>query len=332
MTTGNNNILATGFGKMYMGKFLAAQESFSSNNTAKGVAQTLLGVNQIPFSLKCMADTTGLAKEGVQVAPKYITKATDLAKKGVEVAKTQGMTTEALKLLNAENTMGQIQLGATKISPKIFDAAKMRDLDQFHFFFDDTILGKAIKTPGLEKVATVAKSLDKTLLDVAGKPIIEKLGGELVKDTTTGAIKGITGNASAQVAGNVLGKIPLLGVAIASLLELPAIKNGFDNGDGWQQVGRSAINVTGGVTGSAIGATLLAPIIPPLGSIVGVALGGWIGNQVAGFVGEKLIGKRKEKQETNEQQSLAPIQQDLIAQQQLQLERALERSLAPIRG
>lgn len=303
VTTGNENMLVSSLGRLYFGRFVAAA---NADNGVKAAGQVALGVNNLPFSLKCMRDSWNAAKDVSASANQLYNGA-------------NGSTVNALNMIKnnpkdfANGALDVLRDPTVLYNTKVLDSMGYHKLNDYHFFFDDTYLGKAInntnfaqKSQLLSKLGSTAKALDKNMFDICGEQVVKKLGGEVAKSSADDVAKVfIKGSAKAAFAGNVLGKIPLVGVAISSLLEVPSIIKGFKNNDGWEQVGRSTLNVAGGIGGSAIGATLLAPVIPPIGSLVGLAVGGWIGNKVAGFMGNKLIGEPKEKnpapQEMNNQ-------------------------------
>lgn len=138
------------------------------------------------------------------------------------------------------------------------------------------------------------KSMDRSLLETGvGRGILAKLGGSAaITRTATGATARVTGGAAAQVGGKALARIPIIGIVISSLFEIPDIVDAFKNGDGMTQLGRSTVNVAATTIGAAIGGALGSLIpIPGLGTVLGSAVGGWLGNKVGKFFGNLLFGK-----------------------------------------
>lgn len=138
------------------------------------------------------------------------------------------------------------------------------------------------------------KSLDKSLLETGfGQGIVEKLGGSTTFASAGGnTTASITGSTAAQVGGKAMAKIPIIGIIVSSLFEIPDIMDAFKNGDGGQQVGRSALKVAGTTLGTAIGGALgtLIPI-PGLGTLIGAVVGGWLGGLAGEFLGNAIFGK-----------------------------------------
>ena len=153
--------------------------------------------------------------------------------------------------------------------------------------------------PGAEKIVpNSVKALDVSLLETGiGKGIVSKLGGSTVIQAaqSSGAptTANISGTTISKLAGKSMARIPILAIIFSSLLEIPNIKDGFQNGEGMQQLGRSAITVAGTTIGTAIGGALLSPILPPLGSIVGGMIGGWLGAKLGKALGNSIFGKSK---------------------------------------
>ncbi|MEI7474481.1 MAG: hypothetical protein WCK67_06840 [bacterium] len=318
MTTGNTNIIAnasTALSKVYAGKLSSGLENINTD-PVKGTTQLALGVNNLPFTFKTMGQSSEIAKDAVGSVQNYYQAA-------------NGSPVESLKMIKDSKPL---------FNPKVLDATNYQKLDSFHFFFEDTFLGKAVRNPELAekmpllgKLGNAALAMDKNLYDVCGDQVVKKLGGSLVKEEVNGVLKtvAVENSALGAFAGNSLAKIPLIGVAISAALEVPSIIKGFQKNDGWEQVGRSTMNVAAGSVGAAIGGTLLAPVIPPIGTLVGCALGGWLGSKVAGFMGENLIGKPKGEEE-EQQQPLSKeesIAQNMIEQQKQQLLEREQRTL-----
>ena len=153
--------------------------------------------------------------------------------------------------------------------------------------------------PGAEKIIPgCVKSLDISLLETgAGKGLISKLGGEatvnLAQSAGATTTAEITGTTAAKLAGKALARTSVLACIVAVASEYTNIRDGFKNGEGLPQLGRSAITVGATVAGTAIGGALLAPIIPPLGSIVGATIGGMIGSKIGKALGNGIFGKSK---------------------------------------
>ena len=94
------------------------------------------------------------------------------------------------------------------------------------------------------------------------------------------------GNKFVKTLGLALYRMPLISIAIASLLELPSITKAKDENKGKQAV-NSALNVGLGVTTGAILSAVLAPINPVL-PILGLGAGYYIGGKIAKAIGYKL--------------------------------------------
>ena len=96
-----------------------------------------------------------------------------------------------------------------------------------------------------------------------------------------------------KILGKTLKNAPLIGGIITGALEIPNVIKGFQNGDGFSQIGRSACRIGGSVAGIAA-ATALA-LTGPAGWIASAALcigGDWLG----GKIGNSLFGKSIEDQ------------------------------------
>ena len=118
-----------------------------------------------------------------------------------------------------------------------------------------------------------------------------------------GAAEGSTRASFASGAAKFLGKIgsvakgfPLVGVAISTLCEIPAIFDGFKEGRGAAQIMKSGAAVTGTTVGSIVGAALGSLIPIPGMTLVGGAAGGWLGNLIGNKLGGSLWGNNKAEQ------------------------------------
>lgn len=140
------------------------------------------------------------------------------------------------------------------------------------------------------------KFLNGSMLETTvGKGIVSKLGGQVAfksameqgvsKTTAT-----ITGNTAAKVAGKSLARIPVVGVLISALFEIPDLMDAKRNGDFGSQLGRSATNVACTTIGMAIGGAL-GSALGPVGTIVGGFIGAAIGGMIGKGLGNLLFGK-----------------------------------------
>lgn len=93
--------------------------------------------------------------------------------------------------------------------------------------------------------------------------------------------------------GTVSKSIPVVGVALSSLLELPAIYDGFKEGRGAAQIMKSGSAVSGTTVGSVVGATIGSFILPGAGTFVGGAIGAMAGNLAGNKLGSGLWGSNK---------------------------------------
>ena len=146
------------------------------------------------------------------------------------------------------------------------------------------------------------EELTKKMAKGGADDVLENLG-------ETAAKKGIFSRLGADIAkkfpklaefgSKFKGKGGSIAIALSLVFEVPAIIQAFKNGDGLQQIGRSAINMggmaAGAALGSAIGTFIPIPIVgTTVGAIVGGALG-FIGSMICGDVakkaGDAIFGK-----------------------------------------
>jgi len=116
-----------------------------------------------------------------------------------------------------------------------------------------------------ESLASKVTSSASKALVAEGAETVAKEGAEVV------AKKGLKG-----VLGKLKGKGGTIGIILSLGLEIPAIVQAFKNGDGLQQIGRSALNLGGAAAGAAAGAAI-GSIIPGAGTVIGGIIGGALG-------------------------------------------------------
>ena len=123
-----------------------------------------------------------------------------------------------------------------------------------------------------------------------------------IAKVTEGAAEGSARASFASGAAKFLGKmgavakgIPLVGVAISTLCELPAIFEGFKEGRGAAQIMKSGAAVTGTTVGSIVGAAA-GSLLGPVGTLIGGAAGGWLGNIIGDKIGGGLFGSNRNEQ------------------------------------
>jgi hypothetical protein len=180
------------------------------------------------------------------------------------------------------HNLGQSSMAATK---GILNGTVAKGATCYRFFPSQAVQSHL---PGF------VKAMDKSLLETGvGRGILSKLGGSAAVTTgAKGASASISGGAAAQIGGRAMARIPVLGIVVSSLFEIPNIVDAFKNGDGMQQLGRSATTVACTTIGTAIGGAIGSLIpIPGLGTVIGGAIGGWLGNKVGKFLGNAIFGK-----------------------------------------
>lgn len=126
-----------------------------------------------------------------------------------------------------------------------------------------------------------------------GRGIVKALGGKVAYSAGSTAFKStatITGSTAGKVAGKALCRVPVLGIVISSLFEIPDLVDAYKNGDFGAQVGRSVLNVACSTAGMAIGAAL-GSCLGPVGTVIGGFLGGMIGSAIGKGLGRLLFGK-----------------------------------------
>lgn len=126
--------------------------------------------------------------------------------------------------------------------------------------------------------------------------LAEKGIAKVAEGAAEGSLKaGFASKASAFLGrmGNVSTKIPVIGVALTALCELPAVFEGFKEGRGLAQIAKSATAVTGATVGSIAGAAV-GSLLGPVGTWVGGAVGAMVGNWVGDKIGGGLFGKNQD--------------------------------------
>lgn len=117
--------------------------------------------------------------------------------------------------------------------------------------------------------------------------------------------------------GNVAKGFPVVGVVISTLCEIPAIFDGFKegNGRGAAQIMKSGAAVTGTTVGSIVGAAA-GSFFGPVGTWIGGAAGGWLGNLIGNKIGGAIWGNNKAEQPSAATHSPAPAYAMQQAQRQ----------------
>jgi len=143
--------------------------------------------------------------------------------------------------------------------------------------------------------------IEQTKKNISQKdPIMSRMDDMFIK-----GVEKFTGNSAiTSTLTNFSKKIPIVGTLMMGAFEVPDLIDGFKNGDGLQQVGRSSIKVatlTGTATaGSALGGAIGTVLFPGVGTVIGGILGGiaggFIGDSIGGFIGNTLFGKSIKEQ------------------------------------
>ncbi len=145
-------------------------------------------------------------------------------------------------------------------------------------------------------------------------------GKEAAEEVAKSSVKGLPG----KIGKFLKGKGGSVAILLSVVFELPEIIKGFKNGDGVQQIGRSALNIGGFAAGAAAGAAI-GSVIPLAGTLVGGLIGGLcgiVGGMAGGAISDKLgkaifgesIASKKEKA-AEQQQAMAEMQNSGQVQQ-----------------
>jgi len=109
--------------------------------------------------------------------------------------------------------------------------------------------------------------------------------------------------------GAVAKSIPVVGIAISTLFEVPAIIDGFKEGRGAAQIMKAGAAVTGATVGSIVGAAI-GSVVPVVGTWIGGAIGAVVGGQLGDKVGGGLWGSNKGT--AKEQPTYVAVQQPVV--------------------
>lgn len=182
-----------------------------------------------------------------------------------------------------------------------FDAIKGSSVSQFQAGWasaTDVTCFKFISNAKFHNAIPASlRFLNGSMLETSlGKGIVSKLGGQVAFKSAleSGAAKTtatVTGKTAAKVAGKSLARIPVIGIVISALFEIPDLIDAKRNGDFGAQVGRSTLNVACTTAGMAIGAALGSAVFPPIGTVVGGFLGALVGGAIGKGLGNLLFGK-----------------------------------------
>lgn len=157
-----------------------------------------------------------------------------------------------------------------------------------------------LKTSIGDHLPTMPKFMQGSVGDTA---IFQKASGLAEKGiakVAEGAAEGSLKASFASKATSFLGKmakvskgIPVVGVALSTLCEVPALVQGFKEGRGAAQIMKSGSAVTGTTVGSIVGAALGTMIPIPGMTFVGGAIGAMVGNWAGNKLGSGLWGSNK---------------------------------------
>lgn len=182
-----------------------------------------------------------------------------------------------------------------------------------------------------ESVESLAKTMVKGGADDLAKTIVKNGADDLAGAGAKVAAKtGIFAKAGAAISKKVpaLGKIASklkgkggsIAIAISLALEIPTIIQAFKNGDGLQQLGRSAIGMGGMAAGAAIGSAI-GSIIPGAGTVIGGLIGGALGivgsifgGEAAKKAGDAVFGKSIQEQKDEAAEAQAEQAEAVAAQ------------------
>jgi hypothetical protein len=89
-----------------------------------------------------------------------------------------------------------------------------------------------------------------------------------------------------KIIGTTMHKMPLLGIAFASILELPQVIKAVKNKE-YKQIPKSATSVLSISIGGAITTTILGMTLGPAGGVIGLGLGMYIGSLFAKYINSK---------------------------------------------
>lgn len=171
----------------------------------------------------------------------------------------------------------------------------------------------------------IIKEFTKQNADDAIGATVKNAGKAVGKATSSGGISSLFGTLKKSVGKN-------LGVVLSVAFELPEIIKAFKNGDGIQQIGRSALNVGGFAAGAAAGAAI-GSFIPGAGTLIGGIAGGlcgivgsMLGGGVTDKIGKKIFGESIEDKKVAQQEAL---EEQALQQQQMQALQSMQPQFNP---
>lgn len=175
-----------------------------------------------------------------------------------------------------------------------------------------------------EDVSKVFSKASAETTEALAKKMVKGSADELVEaGVKTATKKGIFAKAGEAISkkipalGKLKGKGGTIGIILSLAFEIPSIIQAFKNGDGLQQIGRSALNLGGAAAGAAAGAAI-GSIIPGAGTVIGGIIGGALGfvgsilgADVSKKAGDAIFGKsiQEQKEEAAAAQEAAYVDQ-----------------------
>ncbi|MGD9580040.1 MAG: hypothetical protein AB7V50_01590 [Vampirovibrionia bacterium] len=214
-------------------------------------------------------------------------------------ARTASYTAEYLDdtLSAAKNFKSSVaQKGFSGAYNTAFDSARANLLQNWSSATDVSCFKYISNAKFHNAIPSSLRFLNGSMLETSlGKGIVSKLGGQVAFKSAVeqGAAKTtatITGGTAARVAGKSLARIPVIGVLISALFEIPDLMDAKRNGDFGAQLGRSAVNVACTTAGMAVGAAI-GSAAGPVGTIIGGFIGGMVGGMIGKGLGKMLFGK-----------------------------------------
>lgn len=211
-------------------------------------------------------------------------------------------------------------------------------------------IGEQVK----EAVTALGEGASKEAIREATRTATQRAAAEFATVSSEAVAKAAassTANTVATKASGVLGKLGGLsnatvwGGAVAAAFEVPDVIEGFKEGRGAAQIGKSASVVGGAIGGMALGTAIGTAICPVAGSAIGAVAGflisgacalagSWLGGKVgSGLFGDNkksLFGGSDEHKVTQEEVEAAlAAQQAAVAQQQPQAQQSFGSMTVP---
>ncbi len=183
---------------------------------------------------------------------------------------------------------------------------------------DEAAIKKFLSQNGIESVKSKG-FIKNAWAKLTGKTIATSSADDITKVAVEKLA--VNGTKQASKAKGLFKALKGKGGTVAILLniafEIPAIIQGFKNGDGFKQIGRSALNMGGFAAGAAIGAAI-GSVIPVAGTVIGGIVGGlsgiigsMLGGAVTKKIGDSLFGKSIQEQK----EEVAEVQEEAIKKQ-----------------